>query len=102
MESNWKKDWWESTKKDFKEFVDAIPFLASVIWIIYFVVFRTPERMALAQAIIDSGEWVVITCIAFGILTIAAGLEKIVRFIITTLWFVLSMIGSYILKQINK
>lgn len=96
------KDWWKDTKKDFWEFIDSIPFLASIIFLIYFVVFSSPERMQLAQRIIDEKDWAVIVCICLGILTWAIGVEKLIRFLCTTTWWILSSVGLYIYKKIKN
>lgn len=102
MDKTFIKDWWEYTKKDFKEFIDCIPFFSCIIGIIYFVVFSSPERMELAQAIIDSKQWLIMVCIGGGIMLIAAGLEKVVRFIIASLWFILSCTALYIYRKIKS
>lgn len=99
--SDWKKQWWEDTKKDFFKFVDSIYFLVSVILLTHFVVFSSSEKMKLAQTIIDARDWVIIVCIGLGILTLSIGLEKLIRFLVNIIWLTLTSICLYIIRKLK-
>lgn len=91
------KDWWTDTKKDAIEY---LWFVSALVPIIYFI-FSSPDRTEIIFKMIDSKDIFILTCMFLGVCILTFWLEKLIRFLLGTIWFLLTPIRLYISKRLN-
>lgn len=93
----WIKDWWADTKKDT---IEGLWFLSAFVPIIYFI-FNSPDRIKFMLMLIESKDFIVIGFLCFGVCVVSFWLEQVFRFLLKTIWFLLTPIRLYISRKMQ-
>lgn len=92
----WIKDWWTDTKKDT---INGLWFLCGIVPVAYYI-FSSDDRIKVVFTIIDSKDIIIIGCAGLGFCILSFLIEKVIRFSLNTIWFLLTPIRLYISKKV--